>query len=516
MFSRKKAFILIGLTTLTYFGCQSFTKRNVAQEDIGGRPVPIADTAIPVQDEMSVFEDTLSQGKYPDKLVDYKPFKYEVLFTDPVCGVYKYNTAVYSQSGQKLTQKPENVYCKNKYDLKRSGDRSVSPQYRLVEWINQLIQSSNSNKEIFFTYLSFRNRTVKDALCVAAKNGVKINFVMSSTEDQAAAQELVSCNPELVHMKTRGMEGGLGYAHNKFFIINPNSKREFKIVFSSGNMTSGPVIHHENWNFITTHAQSHFAQSHVCTMNAEWNDKTGRDRKSYMQAIKDCRAAIKAPEEKDIKVFFVPGEGEPETGTTKKTAVEYMLNGQESYPGIMNAKKIWMGCHRFFYSKMVNALSKRMSYGQKPDMRIVADDDTFYKANDPEYTIGDTMPEEYARMKQLADKGAQIKFMETNGEEHQLHHSKYLIFGTYDKKPSENPVDDFTAVFTGSANLTGAGFNKNWENSYYITIPEVVKAFATHYAYTWDKLATSPEMLPKQGLVTNKLIDQPIIKDSKE
>ncbi|AZZ37660.1 hypothetical protein CIK05_12925 [Bdellovibrio sp. qaytius] len=488
MFSWKKA--AIGSCLAFVLSCQTSPfNRKVAQEE--------------VQQNQEV--------KYFDRLQDYTPYNYEVLFSDPECGVYTYTQDVFSVGGKKLTQKPENVYCKNKYDLKRSGDRPQSPQYRLVEWINQ-----PNVKEIFFTYLSFRNKAVSKALCEVAKKGVKIHFVMSSTEDQTVANELVACSPENVQMKLRGMEGDLGYAHNKFFIINPHSNNEFKMVFSSGNMTSGPVIHHENWNFITTNANSQFAQSHVCAMNAEWDEVTGRSATAYINAIRTCRDAIKAPVEKDIKVFFVPGEGEP-TGNGKKTAVDYMLNGdvEAGTPGINNAKRIWMACHRFFYSKMVNGLSKRMSNAKfSPDMRIVADDDTYYKAMDPSFQEGDTMPEEYFKMQKLEQQGAQVKFMETNSAEHQLHHSKYLIFA--DKNSKGDTPSDFKAVFTGSANLTGAGFNKNWENSYYVTIPAVVQRFAEHYVHTWNDLATKTEDLPKTGSVNDLLIDQPIIKNQTE
>ena len=488
MFSWKKAVLAIGLASV--FSCQTFSSsdRKVAQEQN-------------------------QEVKYFDRLQDYKPYKYEVLFTDPECGVYTYTEEIKSVSGKVLKQKPQNVYCKNRYDLSRSGSRPQSPQYRLVEWINQ-----PNVKEIFFTYLSFRNKTVKNALCEVAKKGVKIKFVMSSTEDTTIAQELVACAPENIEMKTRGMEGDLGYAHNKFFIINPNSKSEFKVVFSSGNMTSGPVIHHENWNFITTNANSQFAQSHVCAMNAEWDEVAGRSRNAYIKAISTCRSAIKAPVEKDIKVFFVPGEGEPEKfGQSKKTAVDYLLNGdtEAGTPGINNAKRIWLACHRFFYSKMVSAISKRMSSKYKPDMRIVCDDDTYYKAMDPDNAVGDTMPEEYYKMQGLVKQGAELKFMETNGDEHQLHHSKYLIFASKNSNASKNTngdqPEDFTAVFTGSANLTGAGFNKNWENSYYITIPEVVYRFADHYVHTWENLATAVPNLPAAGNAGSFLIDQPII-----
>ncbi len=453
------------------------------------------------KDRRPTQETSVAEVKTFSRLVDYSPYKYEVLFTDPHCGVYKYkaDALVKTKSGKLLLQKPENVYCKNKYDLQRSGNRPESPQFRLIEWIDDV-----NTKEIFFTYLSFRNRAVKAALCAAAQRGVKVKFVMSSTEDKTTADDLVACSPENVQMKARGMEGGLGYAHNKFFIVNPNSEKEFKIVFSSGNLTSGVVIHHENWNFVTTHALSHFAKAHVCAMNAEWDDTAGRSRKEYIASIQKCRSEITAPEEQDIKVFFVPGEGEPKSGSAKKTAVDYLLDGTEGFPGVNTAKKIWIGCHRFLYSTLLAALKSRMASKNKPELKIVADDDTYYVAKDPSFVGGSTQPAEWFHMENLEKLGAKVKLMETNSDEHQLHHSKYLIFA--DEK-------EFKAVLTGSANLTGAAFKTNWENTYYVMIPEVVKAFADHYEYTWTKLATSATELPAVGNIKDKLEDEPRIQE---
>ncbi len=474
MFSWTKALLLICSVAL-FISCQSADRK-------------------PTQESKMIENNQIQKF---DRLVDYTPYKYEVLFTDPECGVYKYkpNAQVKTKSGKMLIQKPENVYCKNEHDLARSGSRPTSPQFRIIEWIND-----SATQEIFFTYLSFRNKAVKNALCAAAQRGVKIKFVLSSTGDMTAANELVACSPENVQMKGRGMEGGIGYAHNKFFIVNPRSPQEFKVIFSSGNMTSGAVIHHENWNFITTNSNSNFAQSHLCVMNAEWDDAIGRTRKTFIDYVKKCRSEIQNPEEKDIKVFFIPGEGEPGAGISKKTASEYMLDGTEGFPGINNAKKIWIGCHRFLYTKMIDALKLRLNSDSKPEIRIIADDDTFYKANDPTFTDGDTQNAEWYYMENLAGAGAKVKLMETNSDEHQLHHSKYLIFA------DEN---DHKAVLAGSANLTGAAFQTNWENTYYIMIPEVVKAFADHYVYTWEKLATDPADLPAVGSVSDLLEDQP-------
>ena len=108
-------------------------------------------------------------------------------------------------------------------------------------------------------------------------------------------------------------------------------------------------------------------------------------------------------------------------------------------------------------------------------------------------------------MENLVKIGVQVKLMETNSNEHQLHHSKYFIFADQ---------DGFKAVLTGSANLTGAAFKTNWENTYYVMIPEVVKAFADHYVYTWDKLATAPDDLPLTGSVADLLEEEPALKKS--
>ncbi|MEK7691748.1 MAG: hypothetical protein AAB425_12080, partial [Bdellovibrionota bacterium] len=368
------------------------------------------------------------------KLLDYPGAKYDVLFTDPVCpsaegiekltgekGVsqYTYTKPVISNSGAVLTGKPKDAFCRNRFDLGASGGRDgskpsgilgrsdESPQNRLVKWVE-----SPEVKEIFFTYLSFSNKAVKNALCVRAQQGMPITFVNSSTEDPTVANELVACaqpGKNNVKFLQRGMEGGIGYAHNKIFMVNPNSTTAMKIAFSSGNLTSGPVIHHENWHFIEVPSQAYFAQVHRCVMQAEVDEVVGRDRAKYMEYIRQCRAKITAPEEEDIKAFFVPGEGERgqdwetklpfDNGSGRKTAWDFMRDGDGVNPGIRGADQILIGCHRFFYSRMINALHEKMNAtGSKVDMRIMADDDTYYKGVDPNFGSGDTDPAEWTNM----------------------------------------------------------------------------------------------------------------------
>ena len=52
-------------------------------------------------------------------------------------------------------------------------------------------------------------------------------------------------------------------------------------------------------------------------------------------------------------------------------------------------------------------------------------------------------------------------------------------------------------MLAGAANLTGTGFNDNFENIYFIKIPHVLKAFDTQFARVWEgKKATPTEQDP--------------------
>jgi hypothetical protein len=52
-------------------------------------------------------------------------------------------------------------------------------------------------------------------------------------------------------------------------------------------------------------------------------------------------------------------------------------------------------------------------------------------------------------------------------------------------------------LIAGAPNLTGAGFNDNFENAYFIKIPKVLEAFDTQFARVWDgKKATPSEQDP--------------------
>ncbi|MBP9112172.1 MAG: hypothetical protein KBF88_05150 [Polyangiaceae bacterium] len=397
---------------------------------------------------------------------------YEVLFTNPICAPQKNPPGVVSVSGKPITQKPENVYCTYD-DAGVSGARADAPQKRLTEWIRD-----PATKEIFFTYLSFSNSTIAKELCEAVKTrGVNLTFILDAKTDTAKASELAACTgPGGIkpRFEKRGHVSGIGYAHNKLFVINPKGEHP-RIVFSSGNMSSGIVLHHENWNFVTVPKNTHFAQAHLCLIEGTLDHATSG--KEYRAFIDSCRKAIPVKEESDIRTFFVPGDGD--------RATKFLVDG------VNQATQIDLAAHRFSMTALKQAVANRLKGSKRPLARLIVDDDMYWAMKDQQ--VGDNLPWEASNVTYLESLGLKPRYMETNHDSHLLHHNKYavLTMGNFGV-PS--------AVFTGAGNFTNDAFEKNLENFYYITMPDVVEKFKKQYEYVYTDLATSPDMMPTKNV----------------
>lgn len=404
----------------------------------------------------------VASNSWAVKLSDYSPYEFEVLFTNPVCETYEYDRAVITHSGDTLDAKPQNVYCKAS-DEDASVSRKNAPQYRLVEWI-----TDKNTKEIDAAYLSFRSKNIVEAMCTALKKGVKIRMILDgSPEDtNSDAEGLKKCGN--IEVTYRGSTGGLGYAHNKILIVNPNDKKETKIVFSSGNMTTGTSINHENWNFVTTSPKSYFAQTHNCVIDGMI--EAGDTKRNFKANLNACREKIKAQPERDISVYFSP------------------VDGSEALKKITEAGN---------NSVLVEAISHRLSgavarmFGgflkKEIPVRFILDDDVYWAEKLKRDVGRNTKIEAFRIYNDLISKGMNTRFLQTNQNIYQLQHNKFIIF-TYERSG---------AVFTGAGNMTGAAFSKNFENFYYITIPEVVEAYNKQYDLYFDKMATTAEDMPR-------------------
>lgn len=402
-------------------------------------------------------------------LKDYTPYKYEVLFTNPICDLYSYPEALETNDESLVLTKPKNVYCKNS-DLEKQYQRENSPHNRIVDFI-----TDKKTKELFLTYLSFSNKDVIEKLCTVLKEGKKVTLIIDENGKDRGGKELfeslTACAGKegLFRGEFRGGTGSLGYAHNKIIIVNPNSKKEVKLVFSSGNMSSGTSIHHENWHFVTTNINSYFAQAHLCLMNGML--EAGESKKVFADYIQECRSQIKTEEETDIKVFFVPGEGTKAMGAIEK--------------GFEFADTIDMAAHRFSNKDIIKLMISATKSGKK--VRFVLDDDIYW-GGVLRQSVGLNTGNEVRNANTVRLAGTDIRYMQTNHNSFLLQHNKYLIFNDSVKG----------AVFTGAGNLTGAAFTKNFENFYYITIPEVALSFNAQYTHVWNDLATSYEKMPRE------------------
>ncbi|MBX3190197.1 MAG: hypothetical protein KF819_24430 [Labilithrix sp.] len=402
--------------------------------------------------------------------------EYTVLFTNPVCRKYAYgaNQQVTSNAGETLTHKPENVFCAAS-DGAASSARDTSPQKKLIDWIRD-----PETTEIFFTYLSFSNKVVGAEICKAVEErNVKVTFVLDRETDLGAANTLLACQPGngdpnlKPRMELRGHDATIGYAHNKVFMINPRSASP-RIVFSSGNLSSGVVLHHENWHFLRVPARTHFAKAHVCMMDGMLDHY--RNKQEYGSFIRGCRDGAGIGEESDIKTFFVPGDG----GRA----------GQHIRDGIRGASSIRIAAHRFSYSVIRRELDARFAAGNPPEVKLVADDDIWWAGHGAARDEFPNTADEFGFVEQLKADGLQVRYMETNHAARYLHHNKFIVFKT--------PQGE--AAFAGAGNFTGTAFTDNFENFYWITIPSIVKAMKDQHDHLWS-LGTPEENLPTTNIL---------------
>lgn len=403
------------------------------------------------------------------KLSDYKPFIFEPLFTNPVCASYNYDRPLITESGKTVTAKPKNVYCKGS-DEAASVARSTAPQYRLKEWI-----SSPDTKELYLAYLSFSSRNIVKSLCDAVSRGVKITMVLDAGEEKLPnkdAESLKACGRAgLVSVNYRGSTEGLGYAHNKILIVNPG-QNVVKIVFSSGNMSSGTSTNHENWNFVTTSGDSYFAGAHKCVVESMISG--GDTRANFARDLNGCRAKIKAQPESDIKVFFSPIDGNEALSQVQKAGNA--------------ATEISAMSHRLS-GDVARTFQSFLSKG-KP-VRFILDDDIYWSRKLGVDTGRNTTVEAAKIYNELISKGMNTRFLQTNQTIFQLQHNKFIVYH----------FGSTGAVFNGAGNFTSAAFNKNFENFYYIEIPEVVLAYKKQYDLYFNQMASSPDDMPRDNVL---------------
>ncbi|MFC2075044.1 hypothetical protein ACFLRA_02090 [Bdellovibrionota bacterium] len=441
------------------------------------------------------------------KGLEYKEF--DVRFTNPQCADYVYPEPIRNVDDTKdLFQKPANTYCSG-LDSRRNSGRKGTPSEKLKQWV----QDTNT-KEIFLAFLSWSNSYMTKVICNEINSRPEDNLLKITAlidGDTAKLDWLKNeCVDEerrdLIQYEKRGHKGGINYAHNKMFLVNPNGDSEYlQFTFGSGNFSSGIHLHHENWNFVTVKRESYFAQGHLCLMNGMLDHHY--KKKAYSDYLRDCLAEAreKYEPEDDISFYFVPSYFAYDLTNRVVNKIEDP-----------DTEEILIAAHRFSYWKFIEPLRDRLSWESnkpRPCVHMIFDDDMYWTQQEWK-KVGDNTTWEARRVEMLQRFGAKARFVQTNHHGgHFVHHNKVFIFNTHNHRYNaetdtwheaslEKLQEDGAAVLTGAANFTHTaygdkGHTPNFENIYYIEIPEIAKKYKEQYVHLWENLATPPGDMPE-------------------
>jgi len=406
------------------------------------------------------------------KSTDLDLFEYEVRFTNPDCPIYEYDRPVRSQSGDLLFKKPR-TYC-NQKDMRRASRAAHSPIRKVLQWVN-----SSETKDITVLTFSLSNSSFINALCKAQKRDVDVQIVMDDGTDPEKTRQTISrikkCKNSQGHsieVLIRGGEGGLGIHHNKLLAINAKTDNApLQIAYGSANFSSGLVLHHENWSFVTVQKNSYFAQNHLCML--EGVIAHGRSKTRFKEYINDCKDEITFEKESDITLYIAPIEGDQ--------SMEQITRA------MLRAKQVDLAAHRFSNRSLIDGLYSFIEKNGASKLRMFFDDDMFWAAKDGR-GFGNQDRNESRLVRGFLKAGVEPHYAQTEDRQHLLHHNKFVLLRDSKGQP--------TALHTGAGNLTNAAFNKNFENFYFITRPDVLEKYARQYSYLFEEVGTHGRDMP--------------------
>ncbi len=416
---------------------------------------------------------------------------WDVVFNNPQCQTYRYDPPQKNRAGDLLIeQKPQHAYC-TQADLATSAPQS--PQARLGQWIDSL----GAGESIFLAYLSYSDDPdanapndggTHDALVAAAERGVEITLVLDAEnglsqklQTTCARATSATCMAPTVLYRHWGSR----YAHVKLTLPNPGNDGAYaRMSFSSGNLsTGGTRLNHENWHFLQVATQSYFYQNHLCLRDALLDDEAYTHANLFRKKLLACRDAIAAAPESDVRAHFIPMR---EDRDVLASWVEGQVIGDASL-GIAPAHAFDIAAHRFSLPSFKRALAQRLRDANDDlRVRLVVDDDLYW-LEQGEYG-GYNSYGDLAAVRTLYNAGVAVdrndprfesRYLETDYAGVYLNHNKFIL--------PRNDRGGATTVLFGAANLTGTGFEKNLENIYTTTRPEVVRAFDEQFRRFWGE-----------------------------
>ena len=250
-------------------------------------------------------------------------------------------------------------------------------------------------------------------------------------------------------------------------MINPRSASP-RIVFSSGNLSSGVVLHHENWHFLRVSAHD-FARAHICLIDGMLDHYKRSKNTRLHQGVPRLR---EQGEESDLKTFFVPGDGSRAAGTSRKAFAR--RRSSDSSPTASRTAS--------FAASSTDAPEARRPSRSSPSTTTSGGPGTV--SNLPR-----TPPTSSSTCRPSA-----------GGRRRPLHGDEQRRRTTSTTTSSwSSDGDKATACSRARATSPGTAFSDNFENFYYISVPHVVEAMKAQHEHLWS-LATPAENLPKTNV----------------
>lgn len=486
----------------------------------------------------------------------WTPAHYEVLFTNPVCPRQRFvsyrprnpppetlessrgpvrispdrneitplaldASGIPTLGGGRRDFIPANVFCDSS-DLEASTLRPRDNPYRKTESplnrIEDWVEGTKPGDELFVASFSFSMAPVGHWICDAAQRGVHVKVFMHEPEFGSDAFDTIQKCPgvELLQFKSSGR-----LAHFKSLVIVDHASDTVRISFQSGNISSGTWGHHENWNFVTLPRQHWFSQDHVCLRDALTKESVSNLKILYKN-LDACRAKYGVDEARAqdpwMRDYFIPKTGGPYDD--RKELAKLTSEVERS-------SAVWIAAHHMTEPGLIQALTEKLTTDPTFEVKMLVDAELFWSSYQDPFGQGLTwkvdgkvygesdsltsyclwgLTEAAARKvrcslfnrgefqadfspKTLEKAGAELRFVETNHLGKMLFHNKFILF---QYKTPENGIEG--SLFTGAGNLTQAGFEKNFENYYWIRIPHVYAAFRRQFTMLFDKAVPEKDL----------------------
>jgi hypothetical protein len=486
----------------------------------------------------------------------WSPASYEVLFTNPVCPEQRFvsyrprnpppETIMSSRGPVRISPDrnevdtipldtagiptlgggwrqtiPANIFC-DQSDLAASSLRGAANPYRKTDSplnrVQDWIESTEAGDELFIASFSFSMASVGQWTCEAAQRGVQVKVFMHEPEYGSEAFDTIRQCPQVELLQ---FQNSSRLAHFKSLVIVDKESDLVRISFQSGNISSGTWGHHENWNFVTLPRQHWFSQDHICLRDAITAESIGNMKKLY-QALDACRTLHGVDEARVqdpwMQTYFIPKTG---------GAYDDRKELQKLVGEVERSSSVWIAAHHMTEPGLIQALTQRLQADPTFQVKMLVDSELFWSAYQDQVGQGlawkvdgrifgesDSLTsyclwgltEAQARKVRcslfnrgefdgengpltLQKAGADLRYIESNHLGKMLFHNKFIIF---QYKTPENGLEG--SVFTGAGNLTKAGFEKNFENYYWLRIPHVYEAFRQQFRLLFDKAAVEKDL----------------------